>query len=67
MLGLKDLISTLLYSNLNVTINLQWNNLFSMHTTLSSQTNDQNISSFDDYDFENEDHVILYTNRLHNT
>jgi hypothetical protein len=28
-----------------------------MHTTLSNQTNDQNISSFDDFDFENEDHV----------
>jgi hypothetical protein len=42
MLALKDLISTPLYSNLNVTINLQWNNLFSMHTTLFNQTNDQN-------------------------
>jgi hypothetical protein len=29
-----------------------------MHTTLFNQTNDQNISSFDDFDFENEDHVI---------
>jgi hypothetical protein len=57
MLALKDLISTPLYSNLNVTIHLQWSSLFFMHTTLSNQTNDQNISSFDDFDFENEDHV----------
>jgi hypothetical protein len=48
-------------------MDLQWNNSFSTYTILSNQTNDQNISSFDDYDFENEDHVILYTNRLHNT
>ncbi len=34
MLALKDLISTPLYSNLNVTIHIQWNNLFSTHTTL---------------------------------
>jgi hypothetical protein len=34
MLALKDLISTPLYSNLNVTIHTQWSNLFSMHTTL---------------------------------
>jgi hypothetical protein len=67
MLALKDLISTPFHSNLNVTINLQWNDLFFMHTTLSSQTNDQNISSLNDYDFENENHVILYTNKLHDT
>jgi hypothetical protein len=48
MLALKDLISTPLYSNLNVAINLQWNSLFSMHTNLFNQTNEQNISSFDD-------------------
>ncbi len=58
MLAQKDLISTPLYSNLNVTMDLQWNNLFSMHTTLFNQTNDQNISSFDDSDFENENHII---------
>jgi hypothetical protein len=29
-----------------------------MHTTLFNETNDQNISSFDDFDFENEDHAI---------
>ncbi len=58
MLALKDLISTPLYSNVNVTINLQWNSLFFMHTTLYNQTNDQNISSFDDYDSKNEDHII---------
>jgi len=58
MLALKDFISTPLYSNLNVTINPQWSSLFSMHTTLCNQTNDQNISSFDDYDFKNEDHII---------
>jgi hypothetical protein len=29
-----------------------------MHTTLYNQTNDQNISSFDDYDSKNEDHII---------
>jgi hypothetical protein len=57
MLALKDLISTSLYSNSNVTIHIQWNNLFSMHTTLYNQTNDQNISSFNDSNFENEDHV----------
>jgi len=57
MLALKDLISTPLYSNLNVTIHHQWSNLFSMHTTLSNQINDQNISSSNDFDFENEDHV----------
>jgi hypothetical protein len=58
MLALKDLISTPLYSNLNVTINPQSNTLFSMLTTLSNQTNDQNISSFDDYDSENKNHLI---------
>jgi len=58
MLTLKDLISTPLYSNLNVTIQPQWNSLFPMQTTLSNQTNDQNISSSNDFDFENEDHVI---------
>jgi hypothetical protein len=58
MLALKDLISTPLYSNLNVTINPQWKKLFSLHTTLSNQTNDQNISSFDDYDSKNKNHVI---------
>jgi hypothetical protein len=58
MLRQKDLISTPLYSNLNVTMDLQWNNLFSMHTTLFNQTNDQHISSFDDSNFENETHVI---------
>jgi hypothetical protein len=58
MLAQKDLILSPLYSNLNVVMDLQWNNLFSMHTTLSNQTNDQNISSFDDFDFENENHVI---------
>jgi len=58
MLAQKDLISTPLYSNLNVTMDLQWDNLFFMHTTLFNQTNDQNISSFDDFDFENENHVI---------
>jgi hypothetical protein len=57
MLALKDLISTPLYSNLNVIIHPQLNNLFSMHTTLSNQINDQNISSSDDSNFENEDHV----------
>jgi hypothetical protein len=36
MLALKDLISTPLHSNLNVTIDPQWNNLFSMHMTLSN-------------------------------
>ncbi len=34
MLALKDLISTLVYSNLDVTIDPQQNNLFSMHMTL---------------------------------
>jgi hypothetical protein len=29
-----------------------------MQTTLSNQTNDQNISSSNDFDFENENHVI---------
>jgi hypothetical protein len=29
-----------------------------MQTTLSNQTNDQNISSSNDFDSENEDHVI---------
>ncbi len=58
MLSLKHLISTPLYSNLNVTIHPQWNNLFSMQTTLSNQTNDQNISSYNVFDSENEDHVI---------
>jgi len=58
MLALKNLILTPLYSNLNVTIDLQWSNSSSMHTTLFNQTNDQNISSLDDFDFENEDHVI---------
>jgi hypothetical protein len=58
MLALKDLISTPLYSNLNVTMDLQWNNSFSTYTILSNQTNDQNISSFDDSNFENEDRVI---------
>jgi hypothetical protein len=58
MLALKDLISTPLYSNLNATINPQWNSLFSMHTTLFNQTNDQNISSFDDFNSENEDRLF---------
>jgi hypothetical protein len=58
ILTLKDLISTPLYSNLNVTIHHRGNNLFSMQTTLSNQTNDQIISSSNDFDFENEDHVI---------
>jgi hypothetical protein len=58
MLAQKDLISTPLYSNLIVTMDLEWNNLFSMHTTLFNRTNDQNISSFDDSNFENENHVI---------
>jgi hypothetical protein len=59
MLSLKDLISTPYYSDLNVTIDPQWNKIFVlMHTTLSIQTNDQNISSFDDFNFENEDHII---------
>jgi hypothetical protein len=58
MLALKDLISTPLYSNLNVTINPQWNSLFSMHTSLFNPTNDQNMSSFDDFNSKNEDHVI---------
>jgi hypothetical protein len=57
MLALKDLISTPSYSNLNVTIHTQWNNLFSMHTTLYNQTNDQYISSSDDSNFENENRV----------
>jgi hypothetical protein len=43
MLALKDLISTPLYSNLNVTIHTQWSNLFSMHTTSYNQTNDKKI------------------------
>jgi hypothetical protein len=38
----------------------QWNNLFSMYTILSNQTNYQNISSFDDSYFENEDHVTCF-------
>jgi hypothetical protein len=50
MLALKNLISTPLYSNLNVTIHPQWNNLFFMHTTLSNQTNDQKILSSNDFD-----------------
>jgi len=68
MLALKDLISTTLYSNLNVTIHPQWNNLFSMHTTLSNQTNDQYISSSNDFNFENEDHVTcaLIDSMIHN-
>jgi hypothetical protein len=39
-----------------------------MHTNLFNQTNDQNISSFDDFDFENEDHVIfaLINSMIHN-
>jgi hypothetical protein len=57
MLALKDLISTPLYSNLNVTIHTQWTNLFFMHTTLYNQTNGQNISSSNDSNFENEDRV----------
>jgi hypothetical protein len=57
MLALKDLISTPLYSNLNVTIYTQWSNLFSMHTTLYNQTNDKNILSCDDSNLENEDRV----------
>jgi hypothetical protein len=57
MLALKDLISTRLYSNLNVIINPQWNNLFFMHTTLSNQTNDEKILSFDNSDFKTKDHV----------
>jgi len=40
MLALNDLISTPLYSDLNVTIDPQWNNLFFMHITLFNQTND---------------------------
>jgi hypothetical protein len=51
MLVIKDLISTPLYSNLIVTIHLQWNNLFPMQTTLFNQTNDQNISSSNDFLF----------------
>jgi hypothetical protein len=58
MLALKDLILTPLYSNINVTIHPQWNNLFSMQTTLFNQIYDQNISSSIDFDSENEYHVI---------
>jgi hypothetical protein len=66
MLALKDLISTPLCSNLNVTINLQWNKKNSMHMTLINFLNDQNISSFDDSNSENEDRN-LYTNRICDT
>jgi hypothetical protein len=58
ILALKDLISTPLYSNLNVTMDPQWNNSFSMYTNLSNQRNDQNISLFDDFNSENEVHII---------
>ncbi len=58
-MALKDLISTPLYSDLNVTIDPQRNNFyFFMHSTLSNQTNDKKKSSFDDFNSENEDHII---------
>jgi hypothetical protein len=68
ILTLQDLISTPLYSNLNATMDPQWNNSFSMYTILSNQTNDQNISSVDDYNSENEDHVICLSidSMIHN-
>jgi hypothetical protein len=41
---------------------------FIMHTTLSNQTNDKNTSSFDDFNSENEDHIIceLTNSMIHN-
>jgi hypothetical protein len=68
MLALKDLISTPLYSNLNATMDLQWNTSFSMYTNLSNQRNYQNISSFDDSNSENEVHIncLLIYSTIHN-
>jgi len=57
MLALKDLILTPLCSNFNMTIHPQLNNLFSMHTTLSNQTNDQKLLSSNDFNSKNENHV----------
>jgi len=57
ILALKDLIETSLYTNLNVTIHLQWISLFVMHITLSIQIDDKYMSSCNKFDSKNEKHI----------
>jgi len=57
MLTLKYLISTILYTNLNVTIHFKWTNLFLMHTTLYIQIDGKYMSLFDNSNSKNEKHI----------
>jgi hypothetical protein len=57
MLTLKYLISTILYTNLNVTIYFKWTNLFVMHTTLYTQIDGKYMSLFDSSNSKNEKHI----------
>lgn len=57
MLTLKYLISTIFYTNLNVTIHFKWTNLFVMHTTLYTQMDGKNMSLFDSSNSKNEKHI----------
>jgi len=57
MLTLKYLISTIFFTNLNVTIHFKWTNLFVMHTTLYTQMDGKYISLFDSSNSKNEKHI----------
>jgi hypothetical protein len=67
MVVLQDLIKTLLYKVLNVTIHHQWASLFGLHMNSESQILIYNNASSDNSNFNNEEiHYTLTDSMIHN-
>jgi hypothetical protein len=67
MIILRDLIETPLYKDLNVTIHHQWASLFALHMNLESQILTYNNTSFNNFDFDNEEtHCTPIDSMIHN-
>jgi hypothetical protein len=64
MITLQDLIETLLYKHLNVTIHHQWTIFFSLNINLNFETQNHDNSSFDNSNFESEENNYTPINSM---
>jgi hypothetical protein len=67
MISLQDLIETLLYKDLNVTIHYQWASLFTSLMDLKSQIFNYSDASSNNFDSDNKEiHCTLTNLTIHN-